>query len=164
MGFFGNFARFAHLPLKGTRGHSVAGLLAVTYKPMRKHWPMRLAMPRLPRLGFWPRLWLRVVACTLLTGILVWLAGVAEREMRTSFAQARFFAARARALKYQVEPGPDLAMKAPLGGPYDARLGYSRLPQFIGRLKSQHFAVGDQARQSLDLREQLTAQGYAIYG
>ena len=141
----------------------MAGSLAVAYKPRRKHWPERLAMPRLPWLGFWPRLWLRVVACAILTGILVWLAGVAEREMRTSFAQARFFAARARALKYEVAPGPNIAMKVPLGGPYDARLGYSRLPQFIGRLNSQHFAVGQQARQSPDLREQLTAQGYAIY-
>jgi len=158
--FFGNFGRFAQLPLEGTRGYFVAGLLAVAYKPMRRHWPVRLA---LPRLGFWPRFWLRIVASAILAGIFVWLAGVAEREMRTSFAQARFFAARARALKYWVAPGSGPAMKVPLGGPYDARLGYSRLPQFAGRLKTQHFAVTQQVRQSLDLREQLAAQGYAIY-
>lgn len=140
----------------------MAGLLAVAYKPMRKHWPFRLSLPRL-RLGFWPRLGLRAFAGAILAGIVVWLAGVAEHEMRTSLAQARFFSARDRALKYWVMPGPNPDMMVALGGPYDGRLGYSRLPQFIGRLKAEHFAVTQQVRQSLDLREQLKAQGYAIY-
>lgn len=138
----------------------MAGLLAIAHKPMRKHWPLRVS---LPRLGFWPRLGLRVFFFAVVAGVLVWAAGVAEREMRTSFAQARFFTARARALKYWVAPGANLAMKVPLGGPYDTRFGYSRLPQFISRLKAEHFAVTQQARQSVDLREQLSAQGYAIY-
>src|SRR5579862_2140250 len=127
---------------------------------MRKHWPFRLT---LPRLGFWPRLGLRAFFFAILAGAVVWVAGIAEREMRTSFAQARFFTARARTLRYWVASGPNPAIRVPLGGPYDARFGYSRLPQFIGRLKAQHFGVTQQARQSPDLREQLTAQGYAIY-
>ncbi|HEX3431216.1 MAG TPA: transglycosylase domain-containing protein [Rhizomicrobium sp.] len=146
----------------------MAGLLAVAYKPKHwpiKHWPIKRWPLRLslPRLGFWTRFWFRVVAFALLAAILVWLAELAQQEMRTSFAQARFFAARAHALKYWVAPGANPALKFPLGGPYDERLGYSRLPHFIGRLEHQHFAVTQQTRQSLDLRDQLSAQGYAIY-
>jgi membrane peptidoglycan carboxypeptidase len=137
----------------------VAGLLTVAYKPVLKHWPIRLA---LPRLGFWQRFWLRLLVCAVMAGIVVWLAGLAEREMRTSLAQARFFAARAQTLKYWLGPGPG-DVKFPQGGPYDDRLGYSSLPQFVDRLQERHFAVTQQARQSLDLREQLAAQGYAIY-
>lgn len=137
----------------------MAGLLAVAY-PMRKHWPLRVSRPHL---GFWPRLGLRVFFLAILAGTLLWAANIAQQEMRTSFAQARFFSGRARMLRYTVASGPSPIIKFPLGGPYDARLGYSRLPQFIARLTTQHFAVTNQAQQSPDLREQLTAQGYAIY-
>ena len=151
----------------------MAGLIAVAYNP--KHWwPKHLApkrwrrwfrLPRLgvPRFGFWTRFSLRIVFLAVAAGVVVWVGSIAEQEMRTSFAQARFFAARAHALKYWVGANSSPALKFPVGGPYDARLGYSRLPQFIARLQHEHFAITEQTRQSPDLREQLSAQGYAIY-
>src|SRR6185436_7086646 len=69
-------------------------------------------------------------------------------ETRTSKRQAAWLASLARQLGFKVEPGPSTAIRFPGAGPYDERLGYHRLPDFVERAKSQGYAVTAQARMS----------------
>ncbi|MGH6889649.1 MAG: transglycosylase domain-containing protein [Rhizomicrobium sp.] len=87
----------------------------------------------------------------------------ALREMRTSSAEADFFSREAARLTYALGAGPSDSVRFPRGGPYDARLGYSGLPQILQRLRARHFEITRQARQSPALRQEEAAQGYAIY-
>lgn len=70
------------------------------------------------------------------------------QEMRTSELQARYFSAIVDRMRFQVEPGSSPAIRYPPGGPYDQRLGYAQLPDFLPRLKAEGFAIAAQARLS----------------
>ncbi len=76
------------------------------------------------------------------------VCGVIYWEMRTSSLQAGPFAWGARALHYGVEEGPSPSIRFPKPGPFDERLGYSRLPQLLQRLASEQFVIERQARMS----------------
>lgn len=92
--------------------------------------------------------------------LLVVAAGViAAREVQTSRLQAQHFAELAKELQYRVEPGPSASIHFPEDGPFDERLGYSRLPKFVERLKAKDFVVDAQARLSPALLD-LTGKGY----
>jgi membrane peptidoglycan carboxypeptidase len=96
----------------------------------------------------WPRRWGRLAAIG--AGIAVALAlllAIAD-EIATSRRQAAWFASLAHRLTYAVEAGPADAIRFPSAGPYDERLGYARLPQFVARLEREGFAVDAQARMS----------------
>ncbi len=79
-------------------------------------------------------------------------------EVRTSSVQALVLSQVARALTYRVEAGPSRAVHFPRSGPYDERLGYTRLPGFVDRLEAAGFRVERQARLSPGL-ELATAWG-----
>ncbi len=102
------------------------------------------------RIEPWQRsilLWYRVAVLVLgaaLVGIAVW-------EARTGAIQARVFSAQARKLSYDIRPGPSPAIRFPTAGPYDNRLGYSRLPRFLERLRAAGFEIESQARFSRGL-------------
>jgi membrane peptidoglycan carboxypeptidase len=102
------------------------------------------------RIEPWQRsilLWYRVAVLVLgaaLVGIAVW-------EARTGAIQARVFSAQAGKLTYDVRPGPSPAIRFPTAGPYDNRLGYSRLPRFLERLRAAGFEIESQARFSRGL-------------
>jgi membrane peptidoglycan carboxypeptidase len=55
-------------------------------------------------------------------------------------------ASAARKLTYQVQPGPSPAIRFPKAGPYDERLGYTRLPDFVAKLHAKGYTVTAQAR------------------
>src|SRR5579863_1622298 len=77
------------------------------------------------------------------------LAGwAAVSEMRTSHLQALLFSRLDRGMKVAVRPGPDRSIEFPRSGPYDERLGYSALPDFISALTAHRYAVDSQARWS----------------
>ncbi|MCQ4345863.1 transglycosylase domain-containing protein [Pseudomonas stutzeri] len=86
-----------------------------------------------------------------------WLAA---REARTSEWQSRLIADWAATLRFQVEPGPSDAIRYPTQGPFDLRLGYVGLPEFIRRLEAQGFVVERQARFSPPLMEYT---GHGLY-
>jgi len=70
-------------------------------------------------------------------------------EMQTSSLQSKPFAWLAKGLQYSVESGPSPSIRFPEGGPYDQRLGYSRLPQVLQRLSADgQFQIESQARPS----------------
>lgn len=79
------------------------------------------------------------------TAVIAWWV---SDEISTSRWQARQLAPLARQLTFTVEPGPSPAIRFPRTGPYDERLGYARLPQFIENLLVEGYEVAAQARMS----------------
>jgi len=99
--------------------------------------------------------------------VLIWgllLAGLAVYEIQTSRLQALLLARVARELKFWMEPGPSPAICFPREGPYDQRLGYSRLPDFIQRLTTdKDYSIQAQARSSPRLLELVGRGLFPIY-
>jgi membrane peptidoglycan carboxypeptidase len=85
----------------------------------------------------------------LIIAIVVGLA--AAREMRTSKFQAREVSKYAASLNYELKPGPSDAIRYPGDGPFDRRLGYSSLDEFLPRLIKRDFVVEAQTRFSPEL-------------
>ncbi|WP_240636177.1 transglycosylase domain-containing protein [Caldimonas tepidiphila] len=75
-------------------------------------------------------------------------AWLAADEMRTSRLQAKRLAPLAREVSFRVEPGPSPSIRFPATGPYDERLGYRQLPQFIETLVGDGFQITAQSRMS----------------
>ena len=75
--------------------------------------------------------WLRVL---LTAGILTSgaLGALALYEARTSYLQARVFSDAARTQYWDLHAGSSDRLVPPGEGPYDLRLGYTRLPDFTG--------------------------------
>jgi membrane peptidoglycan carboxypeptidase len=95
--------------------------------------------PRRSRHG-WGAFWL------LLLIILIVLGLAAAKEMRTSKFQAREISKYAASLKYELQPGPSDAIRYPGAGPFDQRLGYSALDEFLPRLLKRDYVVLAQTR------------------
>ena len=106
----------------------------------------------------------RRVARWLIAGVvLLAVTAVLIVEARTSRLQARLFASFDSGLRIEVEPGPSPAVSFPDNGPYDARLGYARLPVFLGRLDKSGFRIDSQARSSPRLQEVVARGLFPIY-
>ncbi|MEG1325698.1 MAG: transglycosylase domain-containing protein, partial [Janthinobacterium sp.] len=100
--------------------------------------------------------------------VLALIAGVAwfvMREVRTSALQAEFFTRLDRQLTFKVEPGPAPAgaIRYPQHGPYDERLGYASLPDFISKLNARDYAVTAQARMSPKMVQLVDRGIFATY-
>jgi membrane peptidoglycan carboxypeptidase len=68
------------------------------------------------------------------------------RETRTSAMQAHFFAQLASKVSYKVAPGPSNAIRFPSDSPYDERLGYANLPDYLAKLKARDYEIVSQSR------------------
>jgi membrane peptidoglycan carboxypeptidase len=79
--------------------------------------------------------------------ILVW------RELTTSSWQASYFSRVTSEATFTVESGPNPTPWFPSFGPYDERLGYTRIPAIIENLAKNGFQVVSQARLSPRLLE-----------
>ena len=97
----------------------------------------------------------RILARLLIGGVVVVViaatAYFVSDEAQTSRLQAHYLSGLAKGLTYKVEPGPSNALSFPQPGPYDDRLGYSHIPDFVKRLGVQGYQVSAQARMSGDL-------------
>lgn len=69
-------------------------------------------------------------------------------EATTSRRQAAWLSAQAPALGYTVQPGATAQPRFPTTGPFDERLGYRRVPEFVQRLSAQGYELTAQARMS----------------
>jgi len=98
------------------------------------------AQKRRPRRHAWRLFWL------LLLLALIALGFAAAREIRTSKLQAREFSRLAKDLSYSVQPGASDAVLYPGAGPFDKRLGYSALGEFLPRLLKRGYLIQSQAR------------------
>jgi membrane peptidoglycan carboxypeptidase len=82
----------------------------------------------------------------LLGAAVAWL--VAD-EVRTSRWQSHYFSSIAREITWTLGKGPSDSIRFPSReGPYDVRMGYSKLPDFTSRLAARGFVVTEQARAS----------------
>ncbi|MFP3541372.1 hypothetical protein, partial [Pseudomonas sp. SIMBA_044] len=77
----------------------------------------------------------------------------AAKEMRTSKFQAREVSKFAASLSYSLEPGPSDAIRYPGAGPFDLRLGYSSLDEFLPRLLKRNYVIAAQTRFSQKLMD-----------
>ena len=92
-------------------------------------------------------------------------AGVAAAvwEARNSRIQARIFSRMAEDLTYQLGNGKSPAIRFPLYGPYDLRLGYVRIPEWSEKMTAGGFAVTTQARWSEDLLKYTDLGIFPVY-
>jgi len=84
-----------------------------------------------------------------LLGVLLLAALVldgAAYEVRTSALQSWLFSRWAARLTYRVGPGPSPRIAFPEAGPFDQRLGYTRIPEFTRRLEHRGYRITAQAR------------------
>lgn len=92
----------------------------------------------------------RVLLLLLLAGLVILGFAVAS-EVRSSRLQAREFTRLAHDLKYTVEPGASDAILYPGDGPFDKRLGYSSLGEFLPKLLKRDYRITEQSQFSPDL-------------
>ncbi|MFC6335744.1 glycosyl transferase family 51 [Pseudomonas sp. CCM 7891] len=97
---------------------------------------------------YWRRLfWLLVLMALMAFGYAL------SREMDTSKWQARQLSSLAADLDYHLAPGASTAVVYPGAGPFDKRLGYSDLDEFLPRLLKRNYVIAAQARFSDDLMD-----------
>lgn len=106
--------------------------------------PPQALPPRKPR-KFGPWFWAMIAVLVLLGAL------IAAYELIASPFQAMVLAGYGKRLTFQLEAGENPEFRTPTAGPYDIRLGYVGLPDYIKRLKNQGFEVTRQARISPDM-------------
>ncbi len=102
--------------------------------------------------------WLLVAAALLVAAL-----AAAAAEARSSRIQAWFFSRFASGLEYHLGRGASDSIVFPQAGPYDVRLGYTRIPTLRGQLDSLGFDLTDQARVSPDFLEATRLGAYPVY-
>ncbi len=119
--------------------------------PVRPGTPAHAPVASLAR----PLRWLRLLALASGALVVVAVALVAARELERSDLQARWITPLARSASFEVGPGATPDLWFPTSGPYDQRLGYTRLPEVLRRLAARGYAIEAQARPTPGLREVL---------
>jgi hypothetical protein len=74
------------------------------------------------------------------------LVGLIAWELVSSALEAQFLARTAQKMTWQIRPGPSDRIRYPGRGPYDVRLGYTKLPDYLARLEQAGWQVARQAR------------------
>lgn len=112
-----------------------------------------------PHRGRW-----RLIGWLLLL-VVVLLLVLAVVEMRSSRLQAAFFSALASKMQFRVEPGaaPASSVRYPQDSPYDERVGYSAIPDFLTRLQARGFSIESQARMNADMTGVVDSGLFAPY-
>ncbi|MFL6656837.1 MAG: transglycosylase domain-containing protein [Massilia sp.] len=100
-----------------------------------------------------------LVLLVLLTVAIAW----GLREAQTSAMQARVFSGIASKISYKVEKGASKAIRFPSDSPYDERLGYANLPDYITKLQGHGYLIDAQARISPKMLELADMGLYATY-
>ncbi|MDO8904782.1 transglycosylase domain-containing protein [Hydrogenophaga sp.] len=100
-------------------------------------------------------------------GLLIVLGSLAavllSYEARTSRLQAWALERYAAPLGFEVAPGPSEQIRFPQHGPFDERLGYTRIPSYVASLQPRGFEVTRQARQNEALLVYLDRGFHAPY-
>lgn len=88
------------------------------------------------------------------------LALLAAWELRTSTVQAHLLSRLAARLTFRVQAGPSTSIRFPQEGPFDERLGYTRIATQVNRLVPLGYEVVAQARHSQPLLDYI---GYGFF-
>ena len=99
--------------------------------------------------------WLLVASLVAGGGYAAW------HEMHSSKLQALWLSRYANNLDYQLKPGASPSIHFPETGPFDRRLGYAQLPDFLERLTASGFAIEQQVRFSPAL-QQYVSRGFFV--
>ncbi|MFL6673371.1 MAG: transglycosylase domain-containing protein [Massilia sp.] len=102
---------------------------------------------------------LALVLVAAVAGGTVWVV----HETRSSTMQAKFFAGLAKKINYRMAQGPSDSIRFPHDSPYDERLGYANLPDYLGKLKTRDYVIDAQARISPKMVELADMGLYATY-
>ncbi len=103
----------------------------------------------------WGAFWLLLIIILIVLGL------AAAKEMRTSKFQSREVSKFAASLSYEMKPGPSDAIRYPGAGPFDLRLGYSSLGEFLPRLLKRDYVIASQTRFSEKLMN-YTDKGFFV--
>ena len=102
-------------------------------------------------------------------GIGGWILGVSALvtpiwlEMRTAWLESHILSAISARLTFEVQPTATAQVRYPSSGPYDRRLGYTKLAAFQENLKAKGFDVTAQARPSWLLRSLSDLSLFPVY-
>ena len=80
-------------------------------------------------------------------------------EMQTSAFQAHYFSKLSSKANFTVGEGVSSSISFPSSAPYDDRLGYSKIPGFVEKLKARGFEITRQAQISRGMAE-IVSDGY----
>ena len=83
--------------------------------------------------------------------LLLCIIGLIAWELLSSTFEARYLANTMQKMTWRVEPGPSKRIVFPKYGPYDVRMGYSKLPDYTRRLKSYGWSITEQAKVSIQM-------------
>jgi membrane peptidoglycan carboxypeptidase len=86
-----------------------------------------------------------IVGVMLVTFVIV---KIIRQEITTSKYQARYLSEIAEQLRFKLKPGASKSIRYPSYGPYDQRMGYTLVPDAIGRLEKTGFGITAQASSS----------------
>ncbi|NOS74462.1 MAG: carboxypeptidase [Methyloglobulus sp.] len=86
-----------------------------------------------------------IVGVMLVTFVIV---KIIRQEITTSKYQARYLSEIAEQLRFKLNPGASKSIRYPSYGPYDQRMGYTLVPDAIGRLEKTGFGIAAQASSS----------------
>jgi membrane peptidoglycan carboxypeptidase len=85
-------------------------------------------------------------------------------EARTSYyVQSPVLSRLVAEMGFAVAPGPSPRILFPASGPYDQRLGYTHLPQWIAGLQSKGYAIEEQAVLSPQLEKAVERGVFSLY-
>ncbi|MCF6781846.1 transglycosylase domain-containing protein [Stutzerimonas stutzeri] len=101
--------------------------------------------------------WLLVVSLVAGGGYAAW------HEMHSSKLQALWLSRYADNLDYQLKPGVSPSIHFPEAGPFDRRLGYAQLPNFLERLARSGFTVEEQVHFSPALQRYVSHGFFVPY-
>lgn len=102
------------------------------------------------------RLVVLLVLCLSLAG----LFGLVWYEANTSWLQSRWLPGYARSLSYSLEEGDSGAIRYPVRGPFDQRLGYVHMPESLRKLEESGYFIDRQVRFSPPLLTYVEAGFY----
>jgi len=103
----------------------------------------------------------RLRRATILTIIL--LIALVVFELKTSYFQSFVLSQWAQRMDFEVEDGPNKDLIFPKDGPFDKRLGYTRVQDFTAALVKSGFVVERQVRVSDDFRAFQNLGGFPPY-
>ncbi len=105
------------------------------------------AAPTAARRGWRPPRWLTIALLASASALAL------GYELRTARLESLWLSRWAATLTHQLEPGANRSTIFPAAGPYDLRLGYTRIPAFTERLWASGFQIDSQARFTPALRD-----------
>ncbi len=124
---------------------------------IRKAEPAKLVRGFRQRLSRLPRRKTIWIAVGTGVALFVWM------EVRSSWVQAKVFGVIVRNNTFSAQPGPSPDIRFPQHGPYDMRLGYSRIPEFTEQLRKSGFDITRQARPNKMVKHVLGVQVFPPY-